>query len=270
MEDVESARINLALEKSGGDYDFAATLLGIKRSKIKALVNADKTLKARWGKRALKESTTPTAVSPGESLTRIGVPPDQEMSEEERKMAESMMNEDEMLKEGLERLNLTPDERNLAFEFQAFNNRFFVKSADICMSGITVLGMKLQTEIKDRKDRLDEVRRYMRELFTPKPAPPQPEPAATDPTSPVPPVPPAPEPVLPFSREQLAEEEKNLMISHDSLIAMADKLANTHLKAMMLSAMVKFRLRNPGGQQKPGYQERPQERPQQEKVANGQ
>lgn len=254
--------INLALERSGGDRTFAAQALKVTRTKLVAAIRGSPTLKARWRGKYPGNSHAPTAVTQGESLNRIGVMPPQEMSEEEMKIAESMNKEDDMLKEGLEKLNFTPAEQSLAFEFAAFNNRYFLKSADICMAGITVLGMKLQTEMVHRQERLAEVRSQMRQHFTPavpqpvveQPAPVAPVDPNAPPAAPAPPTP--PEPPLPFSREQLAEEEKNLMTSHDTLIAMADRIANTHLKGMMLQAMVKFRLRNPNAAQKPGFQEK--------------
>lgn len=246
--------INLVLEKFGGDRAQAAVALGVTDKALKAALNNNPALKERWRKRTHKESTTPAAASPGESLNRLSVPAQTEMSEEERKMAEAMMREDDLLREGLEKLNLTEQEQQLAMEYAAFNNKYFVKSADICMSGITVLGMKLQTEAMDRKTRLDEVRGYMRQYFTP--TPPEPSPPVDSANPQVPPPAPPPTPVLPFSREQLAEEEKTLMTAYDTLCDTANRLANTHLKAMMLQAMVKFRLRNPGAQTKPGYQEK--------------
>lgn len=259
MTTAEESRINLALEKAGGDRAYAAQILEMQPANLRRAIHANPNLKARWRKKALKDNTVPTEVTPAESLNRIGIHPPQEMSEEERKIAESMNKEDEMLKEGLERLNFTPAEQSLAFEFAAFNNRYFLKSADICMAGLTVLGMKLQTEMVQRQERLSEVRRQMRQHFTP--APPQPvvePPAPVDPNAP--PAPPAPakppEPPLPFTREQLAEEEKNLMTAHDTLLASADRIANTHLRGMMLQAMVKYRLRNPNQAQKPGFQEK--------------
>lgn len=255
---MDEIAINLALEASGGDRTLAAHGLKLTRTQLIKAINGNPTLKARW--RSVRpgfKSPDPVAVTPGESLNRIGVMPAQEMSEEERKIAESMNKEDEMLKEGLERLNFTPKEQELAFEFAAFNNRYFLKSADICMAGITVLGMKLQTEMVYRQERLAEVRSQMRQHFTPQPVV---EPTApvepVDPDAPPAPVKPPPQPALPFTREQLAEEEKNLMTAHDNLIASADRIANTHLRGMMLQAMVKYRLRNPNAAQKPGFQEK--------------
>lgn len=257
MTEVE---INLTMEKVGGDRTLAAQALGVARTELVRVISNSPTLKARWrSRRPGYKSPDPIAVTPAESLNRIGVMAPQEMSEEERKIAESMNKEDEMLKEGLERLNFTPAEQSLAFEFAAFNNRYFLKSADICMAGLTVLGMKLQTEMVHRQERLAEVRSQMRQHFTP--APPQPlvePPAPVDPSSPpASPLPhPPTEPPLPFTREQLADEEKNLMTAHDTLLASADRIANTHLRGMMLQAMVKYRLRNPNAAQKPGFQEK--------------
>lgn len=271
MTSARELQINLALEKAGGNRRIAAEILGMKVPALKAAIHANPSLKARWRRVATKDNTVPTPVTPAESLNRIGIPDPMDMSDEEKKAAEALNREDDLLREGLEKLNFTPAEQTLAFEFAAFNNRFFLKSADICMSGITVLGMKLQTEMADRKVRLDEVRSQMRQHFTPQPQPEHPEvmPEPVDPVDanapPAIPAPPPQSPMLPFTREQLAEEEKNLMTSYDTLIAMADRIANTHLRGIMLQAMVKFRLRNPNGSQKPGFQERSQE-----KLLNGQ
>lgn len=258
-------RVDMALEKAGGDRGLAGHILGMTHLKLTRAIKGDEKLKARWMKaqrrdRRAKPLTEAEGLNrPAETSAAVATAEViAEITEEERKMGEAIWRDDDLLKEGLEKMNLTPEEVSIAHEMAQFHQRFFVRSVDILGAGVTRLGIVNQTELADIKQRLNDVRGQIRKC----------DGMGTEAISQVSEDPSTPAALksakavvdgLLLSREQLANEEKNLMLAYIGLNAEQTRIYQVQLRAVLMNALIQFRLRglSMGGRPgKPGYQEK--------------
>lgn len=220
---------------------MAATWLEISVPTLRSRIRDSKELAALWGTQEPRHSSKQSEVSKisdAGSLSRENVelkPFPAEMTEDEKQLAASISREDELLKEGLAKLNLTPEESAIAFELAAFHQRYFVKSVHITGAGVTTVGLKVQTQLSAIAKRLDSVRAKMIQAEDAPPIP------AGD-------------------YKALVEEEKGLMrawVDHGDL---AKKIFDVSLRAVLMQAMVQYRLNKYGApppRGKPGYTQVP-------------
>lgn len=203
----EHSLLNAVLEKFNGDRDLAAVALEKTRHAIDCAINVDPDLKLRWGKGAGSAGVLaqPNALN---RPVNGGI----SVSQEDKALMKSMITEDALLAEGLERLGLTPEEVQRAVGMQQFGQNQFVQSVQIVGGSMTTICVQLTSQLKEVIQRLNEVRADMKKCATP------------------------------ITRAVLVEEERYLS---ESLIGMAEqvrRMSDTAHRGMMLQAMIRFKL----------------------------
>lgn len=147
---AEKCKIHQALEDFHGQRGLAAAHLGITGRQLSKSIRESQELTAAWG--------TQTPVVPGEMdvIRREGVKmPD---PEEDIRLAEHFISEDRKLNRGLTELKLTTEERDLARAIGKFHQKHFFRSMDIIGGGVTVIAIKLLSEVSRIQERLVQVR----------------------------------------------------------------------------------------------------------------
>lgn len=233
---AEQVRINAALEKADGDRNLASVILGISPPELNKKIGRCPDLKILW-----KENRGVTSAPPTDAQTLhrepAPMPPPMDLTQEETDLLDSTIKEDEMLRDGLEKLNLTTDEAGIAVGLQGFHQKYFIKSINILGASNTVVCLKLQSRMAEIELRIKEVQLKIAEnpaLITSEHG------------------------IVYNPREALVREEKYL---YDTYVALGDlvrKMFEISNKAALLQAMVRYRMNpnnnNNGHQQKPGFQ----------------
>lgn len=233
----DQTHANIALEKCDGDRHTAAAILGIEVKQLNGIVRRCPELKSRWNNRA-QQRETPLAV---ETLHRPPTELQTPLSDEEQKLLTSTLKEDELVQDGLLKLNLTEKEAAIAIELQQFHQKHFIKSINIMGASVTRMSLKLQTQLDELDKRLQTVREKL-----------------------------ALEPV-PYHNEKgfwfdpraaLVEEERSLLGVYVPMTDQIRKMFEVFQRGMILQAMVRMRMRQLNGapiQEKPGYRPPPKQ-----------
>lgn len=194
--------VDAALERFNGNRELAATALGRSIDCVYHAISKSDELMMRWGKfngmdgqKLTRPHINGTLVDPSDKL-----------------LVQSIIHEDALLAEGLERLGLTPTEVERAVGMQLFGQNQFVQSVQIVGASMTTICVQLSTQLKEVIARLASVREELAKCGTP------------------------------ITRALLVEEEKFLS---ESLIGMAEqvrRMSDTAHRGMMLQAMIRFKL----------------------------
>ncbi len=197
--------IDEALEKSGGDRDLVAIALQVARSTVDNQIFKSQELTLKWGRGAYRAPEQPeTLHRPPEDIPRLN--PD------DKAMVQAIIKEDSLLKEGLDKLGLSPVETALAVQLSGFHQNCFVQSVQISGAGMTRIGIKIGTQIDEISKRLDIVREEMLKASGP------------------------------ITRAAFMEEEKYLLQAYVDMTDQVRRISDTAHRGMMLQAMIRYKL----------------------------
>ncbi|SRR6266496_2079165 len=226
---AQEQMINAALERFNGQINLAATVLGRDPAALTAQVMECEPLRNRW-----IEGADIAAPTPAETFHRPPVMLEDAatLSEDDRKLVESIAAEDKLLKEGLHRLGLSAEEAAVALELQSFHQNQFVQSIHILGASMTKVCLKMQTQMEAAAARLGDVRDQIKLALGP------------------------------MSRQNLVREEQSLLKSYVAMANQIRMMFDTSQRAVMLQAMIRYRMtknvtKNPAplhGKNKPGFQ----------------
>lgn len=149
------AQIDAALQAANGDIRTAAQSLGLKESKeidtFRASVYNNETLWRKWTREEMSKSTP--LVSEVETIGR-----NDKLTE---LLAAGIRRENMKLRQGLQGLNLSEKEMELAMELNKFHDGCFKEGISIISSGSIRLGMKLQIGFDEDCEELRAVRQMI-------------------------------------------------------------------------------------------------------------
>jgi hypothetical protein len=216
-----------ALDKFGGDRELAAAVLGKTIKAVEIMISVTEELKAKHGKGPAGGPPTqadslhrPNGHGNGDDPVRLDT--------SDRSLAISMIKEDKLLAEGLERLGLKPEEVTRAIGLRDFSKNQFVESVQIVGASMTTICVQLGTQVAKFIDRLAAVQKEL-------------------------------ENTNPVYRASLVQEEKFLAETLIDLSEQVRRMSDTAHRGMMLQAMIRYKLlgrKDPRKEtaMKPGFQ----------------
>lgn len=217
-----------ALDKCGGDRELAAVMIGKTIRSVEAMIAQCPEIKQKHGRGA--SGTVGGAINPptqADTLHRNG-DDSVRLDSTDRSLVISMVKEDNLLAEGLERLGLKPDEVKRAIGLRDFSKNQFVESVQIVGASMTTICVQLGTQVAKFIERLETVQAELKNTN-------------------------------PIYRTALVQEEKFLAETLIDLSEQVRRMSDTAHRGMMLQAMIRYKLlgrkdpRKPEAM-KPGFQ----------------
>jgi len=213
--------VNEALEAAGGDRDKAAAALNLSLSTVNNTIAKSPELMARWGAGFQQ---------PPVQVNTLHRPPDAlpHINGDEADLVKSMVREDSLLADGLNKLGLTPEESALAVQLAGFHQNCFVQSVQISGSGMTRIGIKLSTQIDEIAKRLEAVRAKLNDTSS----------------------------AMTLTRKVLMDEEKYLLSAYIAMTDQIRRISDTAMRGMMLTAAIRYKIGRRNDKPlptKPGY-----------------
>lgn len=156
-------KVNDALAKCGGDRKLASQLLEMDEKELDNAIGKNKDLKARWGRPFGHQGGKHGKIQPPDELSIIArdlLVNDGEnivVTHEDKLRAKVQISEDQRVREGLEKMGLTPLEIELAFGLQKAGEHWYRESLQVIAAGATRSSIKIQVQIDIIAKRLEQV-----------------------------------------------------------------------------------------------------------------
>ncbi len=138
------ADIHAAMEKTGGNGQEAAALLGMTKTQLWNHIHRDPTLKANWTKKGMVATETESELIHRPALP-LNVTPEEWITAQE--VSDALAKEDLAFRTGLDAIGVTGERLKLVVALQQFHGRHYTRALDLIGGGITKLFTDLMVEV---------------------------------------------------------------------------------------------------------------------------